>query len=157
MKSLRPKTVRHSYRQSINAAPEAVFPLLCPVRELDWAGGWSPSLVVSKSGLAEPDCLFVTPGDPEDTIWIISGHDPDRHQLEMLMVTPERTVGKLEIVLHRDGPERTAADVAYGYTSLGPRGDAFVDRFTEAAFQKSMQTWERELNHFLATGRMLPA
>ncbi len=36
-----PNRVKHSYTQSINGRPEQVFPLLCPVGELDWAPGWS--------------------------------------------------------------------------------------------------------------------
>jgi hypothetical protein len=34
-----PNRVKHSYTQSINGTPEQVFPLLCPVGELDWAPG----------------------------------------------------------------------------------------------------------------------
>jgi hypothetical protein len=33
------KRVTRSYRQTINAAPEVVFPLLCPVRESEWLEG----------------------------------------------------------------------------------------------------------------------
>jgi hypothetical protein len=44
-----------SYTQHIEARPEDVFPLLCPVREADWLAGWMDGLemVHSGSGLAE--------------------------------------------------------------------------------------------------------
>ena len=41
----KPVRVAHSYTQSIHAEPGAVFPLLCPVRELDWAQQSPPELV----------------------------------------------------------------------------------------------------------------
>ena len=55
-----PNRVTHTYTQRLVAPPAAVFPLLCPVREADWIDGWNPLLVLSHSGLAEPDCVFVT-------------------------------------------------------------------------------------------------
>ncbi len=156
MKLARPNRKRHSYTQHIDAAPEAVFPLLCPVRELEWARGWDPSLVLSDSGVAEADCIFVTPGTPEDTIWTVTRHEPEDLRIEMLMVTPGRTVGKLEISLRDDGDGGTAAKVAYTHTSFGPRGDAFLEEFTADAYRELMESWEAELNHFLSTGDKLP-
>ncbi len=155
MKLARPNRIRHSYTQRIDATPEAVFPLLCPVRELEWTRGWNPSLVLSDSGVAEAGCVFVTPGTPEDTIWIVTRHEPEHLRLEMLLVTPHRTVGKLEISLRGDGEGGTAAEVAYTHTSLGPRGDAFLEGFTEDAYRELMESWEAELNHFLSTGEKL--
>ncbi len=58
-----PRRVRHGYRQAINATPDTVFPLLCPVREMDWLAGWRPHWVLSASGVAERHCVFQTPGD----------------------------------------------------------------------------------------------
>ncbi len=48
-----------SYVQRIDASPEAVFPLLCPVREGEWLEGWAETCEViwSASGLAEPGCV----------------------------------------------------------------------------------------------------
>lgn len=155
MKLTRPNRKKYSYTQSLTANPKDVFPLLCPVRELDWTRGWDPLLVLSNSGLVEADCLFVTPGVPENTIWIVTLHEPDRFRLEMLMVTPGRTVGKLEIALFEAGGNKTSAEVSYTHTSLGPVGDAFLDGFTEDWYRRFMEDWEAELNHFLTTGTKL--
>ena len=151
----RPNRRRHSYTQSIDARPEDVFPLLCPVRELDWVDGWNPSLVLSNTGGAEADCIFTTPGTPKDTVWIVTRYEPEQLRLEMLMVTPGRTVGKLEISLRSKAGGRTAAEVAYTHTSLGPQGDEFLAGFTADWYRDFMETWETELNHFLATGTKL--
>lgn len=42
-----------SRSQHVHASPEAIFPLLCPVREYDWIPGWDCRLVYTESGLAE--------------------------------------------------------------------------------------------------------
>ncbi len=74
----------------------------------------------------------------------------------MVMVTPKRTVGKLEISLSVANDNATSADIAYTHTSLGPEGDEFLKGFTHAWYQNVMKDWETELNHFLSTGTKLP-
>jgi hypothetical protein len=58
MKIIAAKRVSRTYTRKPIASPEAVLPLLCPVREADWIQGWNPHLVVSASGVAERDCAF---------------------------------------------------------------------------------------------------
>lgn len=150
-----PLRVRRTYRQHLDAPPTRVFPLLCPVRETDWVPGWDPSLVLSTSGVAEPDCVFIMPSDGGEAIWVITRHDPSAHVVEFVKVTPGRTVGRIEITLRPDGPQRTVADVTYQYTALSEDGEAFVHDFTEEAYIDFMQAWERQLNHYLHTGEKL--
>ena len=86
----KPRRIKHSFTQSINGTPGQVFPLLCPVRETDWIPGWTTDWVVSDSGLAEQDCIFQTPPRPgaggAASIWVITHHDPDALELEMIKV-----------------------------------------------------------------------
>ena len=155
MKIVPPSRVRHSYVQSLHAPPEKVFPLLCPVRETEWVKGWDPELVLTNSGVAEPDGVFVTPNAAGPIIWVITRYDPALYVLEFVKVTPGQTVGKIEIELSEDGRGGTLAEVAYGYTSLGPDGDDFLGTFTAEWYEGFMKEWERELNHYLATGEKL--
>ncbi|MFC1822347.1 hypothetical protein ACFL9T_06535 [Thermodesulfobacteriota bacterium] len=151
-----PNRIKHRYRQSLTAPPEDVFPLLCPVLELDWVRGWDPELVLSNSGVAEQDCIFILERETENEIWVITKYDPEYYQLEMLKVTPDHSVGKIEIALFPDEGNRTFAEIVYSYTSLGPQGDEFLVTFTEEWYHKFMETWEEELNHYLSTGEKLP-
>jgi hypothetical protein len=156
MKIQAPGRVRRTYRQRLDAPPERVFPLLCPVREADWVPGWDPSLVLSTSGAAEEDCVFIMPGDDmADAVWVITRHDASAHAVEFVKVTPEHTVGRITITLASDGPQRTVATVTYQYTALSDAGEAFVRGFTEAVYVDVMKEWEQQLNHYLRTGRML--
>src|SRR6185312_15911284 len=69
MKIIPAKRVSRTYTQQLIGSPASVFPLLCPVREADWIQGWDPLLVVSESGVAEPDCAFVTAALPSNALW----------------------------------------------------------------------------------------
>ena len=155
MRIAKPNRATHTYRQKLCAAPARVFPLLCPVRETEWADGWLPDLVISSSGIAERDCIFITPDKPGKTIWYVTRHEPQNWCVEMLKILPGVTACRLEILLTANGDE-CFADVAYSHTSIGPAGDEFVATFTADHYQKFMRDWERELNHFLKSGRRPP-
>jgi hypothetical protein len=148
-----PHRVVRRYVQRLVAAPARVFPLLCPVREAEWIEGWDPKVVLSDSGVAEPDCVFVTAAEPADAIWIVTRHEPNRF-VEMLKVTPGVTVCRLTITLQA-ADHGCDAEVIYRHTSLGQAGDEVVAGFTEAHYTAFMQGWERRLNHYLQTGQSL--
>ena len=144
-----------TYTQHLHAPPEAVMPLLCPVRERDWAVGWEPVEVWSSSGVAEPDCVFVTPGEPQ-AIWMVTRLEPAEHFVEMVKITPGVTACRLTIQLS-PAADGCRAEVCYRHTSLGPAGDRFVAGFTEEHYRELMQQWEAELNHYLTSGEKIDA
>ncbi len=155
MEIRKPRRVQHTYTQSLVADLERVLPLLCPVREVEWIEEWNPKLVLTDSGVAEVDCVFLLPTeDGADAIWYITQHDRDLGLVEMIKITPEVTACKLTIRLTQ-AVAGCEATVTYCHTSLGPKGDAFLETFTEASYVESMQRWEARLNHFLETGTML--
>jgi len=118
------------------------------------AEGWLPDLVISSSGVAERDCVFITPDKSGNAIWYVTRHEPDKWLVEMLKIVPEVTACRLEIQLTPNG-DVCFADITYSHTSIGPAGDEFVARFTADAYRQFMQAWEAELNHFLKTGLRL--
>lgn len=150
----KPNRIRHIFTQTLTGPPDRVFPLLCPVRERDWVPNWNPTRVITDSGVAERDGIFVTEAAPHDAVWVITRHDAGAGILQMIKITPDHTVCKIEIAL-RAGGEGTRAEISYEYTSLGPLGDAFLKEFTEKWYQGFMEEWEAALNHYLTTGEML--
>jgi hypothetical protein len=154
MNITKPIRATHTYRQRLSAVPAKVFPLLCPVREAEWASGWLPDLVVSSSGVAERDCTFITSDEHGQAIWYITSHEPERWFVEMLKILPGVTACRLEIQLAENG-DGSFADVTYSHTSIGPAGDEFVAKFTADYYRKFMEVWENALNHFLKTGNRL--
>src|SRR5690606_2039298 len=134
--------------------PDEVFPLLCPVREVDWVPGWDPREVISQSGIAEPQCVFFTGPADNESIWIVTDYAPPT-SLDFIKVTPGETVGRISIRLRGAGAGETHAEVRYEYTSLGERGTSVVDAFTAEHYDRFMRDWETALNHYLRTGTKL--
>ncbi len=154
MQIRQPNRITRTYTQRLVGNPAAVFPLLCPVRECDWIEGWNPIDVISSSGVAEADCIFVTEAQPVNAIWFITRHEAENGFVEMVKVSPSVTVCKISIQLT---PVSTGskARVTYTHTSLGPEGNAFIENFSDSYFQQFMREWETRLNHYLATGKIL--
>lgn len=149
MKVFEPFRVTRSYVQKIQARPEKVFALLCPVRETEWVEGWDPMVVYSRSGLAEPECVFLTGDGEPDSVWVITRRDWEQYALEIIKVTPWTTVAKITISLTANNAEGTDAEVTYSYTALNEAGKEFVNSYTEVYFTEFMQYWEAAINDYL--------
>jgi hypothetical protein len=150
-----PLRVLRSHTQQLNAPVTHVFPLLCPVREADWIEGWEPSLVITNSGVAEPDCVFVTRDGDADATWVITRHSPGEGALEMVKLVPGVAVTRIAIGLRPLDAGACAADISYQLTALSTAGTTRVAAFSEGYFSEFMARWERRLNHYLDTGEML--
>ena len=152
MEVLNPVRASRTYTQTLVASPEKVFPLLCPVREIEWVNGWNPRQIISESGFVELDCIFVMPDKPQDSIWVVTQWNPKSFIVEFTKVTPGFTVGKIVICLRRGNKEQTFADITYCFTALSPEGSEFVKQFTPEYYETFMKEWESEINYFLRTG-----
>ncbi len=145
-----------SYRQTICAAPDVVFPLLCPAREGEWLEGWDSTMIYSKSGLAEAGAVFTTPGDgEEDTVWVISRYDPSARVVEFVRFTPDSRTCMLTIQVVQNGKDCSFVDITYAYTGLTNEGNSFIEAYSEEAFREMVTWWEQSMNHYLKTGRLL--
>ena len=150
------KRINRSYRQTINAPPAVVFPLLCPVREAEWLDGWEYEMIHSESGLAEEDCVFSTPGDGEaDTVWVISRHDKENRLIEFTRFTPGSRTCILKVAVTPKGEIASKVDISYTYTGITAEGNTWIDNFTEETFLDAVKFWERSMNYFLKTGEKL--
>jgi len=149
MQIFNPVRVKRSYTQKLRGSPDEVFPLLCPVREGEWTRGWDPLAVYSNSGVAERDCIFTTGNEEPESIWVITEHDPARHALEIIKVSPGVTVGRISIRLSEGDSGGASAKVEYMYTAIGPDGEEFVQGYSQEFFDKFMQFSESALNAFL--------
>ena len=149
-----PTRATRTFTQKLVGSPDRVFPLLCPVREADWLEGWDPLVVFTNSGVAEPECVFMTKAAPHPALWFVTRHEPDHGFVEMLKVSPEITACRLSIQLAATS-EGCEATIRYSHTSLGPQGDVFVANFTDEFYEGFMREWETRMNHYLRTGQAL--
>ncbi|MGD8846749.1 MAG: hypothetical protein PVJ84_22685 [Desulfobacteraceae bacterium] len=150
------KRVTKQYRQTIRALPEKVFPLLCPVREMEWLDGWHCTMIYSESGLVEEGAVFSTPGEGEpETVWIVTKHDPVNHEVEFTRITHNSRTCVLKIVVHPKDENSSYVDISYTYTGISESGNRFIDELTQEAFCEEMKFWEDSVNYFLKTEKQL--
>lgn len=151
--------VTRRYTQRIEAPPDRVFPLLCPVRESEWLAGWADQveLVHSASGVAEEGCVFRTrvPGRPE-TVWMVTRHDPGARVVEFARVTTGLVATRLGIRVTDAAAGASCVEISYTFTPLSEAGARFVaEHHGEEAFRGDMLWWEESMNHWLRSGEIL--
>ena len=152
----RSKRITRAYRQTINATPDKVFPLLCPVREAEWLDDWQYHMIYSERSLVEEGAVFSTSYEgEEDTIWIVTKHDSRTRKVEFARFTNKSRTSLLKIAVKPKGGHNSYVEVSYTYTGITPAGNDFVDSFTEDAFLEAVTFWENSMNYFLETGDRL--
>jgi hypothetical protein len=158
----RPVRVSHDYVQRLVAPPTSVFPLLCPVREREWVKGWEPGLVVSRSGVAERDCVFTTSTEHGEASWYVLEHEAEESTVEMLEIIPGQLATRLRIELQEaEGRDRITvpghgerevlglARIRYTHTALSDAGEIEVRRWDAAHWREFMEEWQDQLNGYL--------
>ena len=109
--------ITREFSHQVQAPPEQVFPLLCPVREHDWIPYWECQLVYSASGKAEDGCVFCTDlPDHGRAIWTVSRYEPPR-RIQFVVTYPASHVEKLEIDNHNLRAQ--TADLGDGHACRG--------------------------------------
>ena len=144
------------YSHYVAAPLEAVFPLLCPVREYEWIETWRGKLVYSDSGLAELDCVFTNAhfeGIGQET-WTCSRYEPPS-RIDYVRMSPH-TVIRLELTLEPAGAG-TKVTAMFVTTAVDREGDDLLKDFDTATCQRHFQPCFLMLDHYLRTNVMLPA
>jgi len=143
------------FKMTLAAAPEQVFPLLCPTREYDWIETWRCEMIYSDSGFAEPGCIFTTSfstDGPEDT-WVVSRYEKPV-VIEFVRVNLLRVI-RYTITLSRADNGATEADWAQVITGIREEGQQFVRDLDDEGFHAHMAMVEKMLDHYLTTGERL--
>ncbi len=158
MSDFRGARVVHQFTQTNQAPPDKIFPLLCPVREADWVPGWQYRLIYSQSGVAELGCVFATPNeDGSESTWLCTDYDPVHLRIAYAWITSGLVACQIQIQLEPGPGGTTRAHIGYTYTGLSPAGNQEVERFTSDRFRAKMEGWEKAINHYLATGKVMTA
>lgn len=148
------KKMTISSEQHLMAAPDKIFPLLCPKREYEWIASWNCEIVQSESGKAELDCIFITnfSGNGKET-WIVDRYEPNR--LIQFVRFSESRINRhcIDLVLNADGT--TTATWNQTILSLNNDGNVYIDNFIKCEFEHEIRTLEKMLNHYLQTNKRL--
>ena len=144
--AFRTKRAVTEYSGEIGAPPEAVFPLLCPVREYEWLDGWTCEMIYSQSGVAEENCIFRTPLGP--STWNVDRYEPPK-RIAFTVVSSEQ-VCRLTITLEPAAAGGTKLTWSRIFTGLNDAGNAKID-FWSVDRDRALTS---KLEQFLKTGKM---
>ena len=147
----RGKRAKFEYVGELSAAPEVVFPLLCPVREYEWLEGWNCRMIFSESGVAEQNCVFLTEHPPAGpATWCVNRYEPPA-RIEFVVVSSD-VVSRLYITL-----ERTATGTRIHwerlFTGLNEEGNTRAASWNTGIDRALCE----KLEYFTRTGKMLRA
>lgn len=146
-----------AYIQHHKFNADAVFSLLCPLREKEWLDGWDCDIILSHSNGIEMGCVFSTPfSTDKNTVWFTTQYDKGDHVVEFIRHTPGEHIVKINLKVV-DTPEEQGSQtfIVYEYTGLNEHQNAYITGKLAVDFEKSVKWWERAINHFLETGKML--
>jgi hypothetical protein len=134
-----------AFVQHINAAPEQVFPLLCPELEKSWLPGWDYRMIHSSSGVAERGAVFETPHASGVTRWVVTEHEPAR-RVAFVRWQPDGLLVHIGITLGRHVTGGTAVCIEYTYTPTDEASRAILAAATEKEWLDTMARWEGSMN-----------
>jgi len=146
-------TLRIVRKAAINLKSNAktVFPLLCPVKEVDWIAGWENmcTLIYTDSGIAEEACVFET-DTPEEgkSLWICSHYDTENTEITYIKHVIGKAVIKWDMHV-RDTTEGSTIDMVYNVTSLSKEGIEFVRKLDECGLATLFKNIQRDINTFV--------
>jgi hypothetical protein len=139
----------------VNAQIEVVFPLFGPIKEKEWADGWDPEVIYSKTNLVEQHMMFRTKGrNPSEPFyaWTITTYNPDQHIIEYTVSTANRLWFITVVCLGRD--TQTSATITYTFTNLTDEGRELNTTALNKMYAEDLKDWEHAINYFLKTGKV---
>jgi len=149
------KRIVREYVQLNAGQPDDVFPLLCPVRESEWAPHFKAEVVYSSTGVSEDGAIFqTTHGKDEKITWVITKYNPNS-LIEMMYIIPDTMLVSINIQIEKHDSRHAKTTIRYTYTSLSEKGNTKVEEFTEEKFNDQMKHWENAINYYLVHGKMI--
>lgn len=141
----------------LDADAGTVFPLLCPVKEVDWIDGWENicTLIYTDSGIAEEACVFETETPEEGkALWICSHYDAPGTQIEYIKHIIDKAIIKWCMTVRTVSAGKSVIDMIFIITSLSDEGKAFVKHFDEFGLNILLNGLEDKINYYVTQGCM---
>lgn len=140
-----------SFTIGLNGSVADVTPLFGPVREAEWAPGWSPRFIHPAQGVQREGVVFTTTsGDGRDRLWLLTTYDLRNGRVEYVVITPAFTASEIKIRVLSDGERHSRATITYRRSALAPDGNTEVAKLDAHWAQQQRIHWETAINGVLA-------
>ena len=142
-----------SFTIGLNGSVADVTPLFGPVREAEWAPGWSPRFIHPAQALQREGAVFTTTsGDGKDRFWLLTTYDPGNGRVEYVVMAPPFTANEIKIRVVPDGEQHSKATITYRRSALAPEGNDEVAKLDAHWAEQQRTHWETAINQALAKG-----
>src|SRR4029077_12521405 len=99
-----------SFAIGLNGSVADVTPLFGPVREAEWAPGWSPRFIHPAQALQREGAVFTTTSaDGRDRFWLLTTYDPSNGRVEYVVMELAFTANEIKIRVVPDGKQHSKA------------------------------------------------
>ena len=140
-----------SFTIGLNGSVADVTPLFGPVREAEWAPGWSPHFIHPAQGVQREGVVFTTTSDDgRDRLWLLTTYDLRNGRVEYVVITPAFMVSEIKIHVLSDGERHSSATITYRRSALAPDGNTEVAKLDAHWAQQQRIHWETAINGALA-------
>lgn len=136
------RTVAHTGRLRVDAAPDHAFPLFTAPGETLWVDGWDPEVLSGTDGRGKGS-VFVTRAGGEAAYWIVVDYDPGARHARYARIAPDTRAGTVEVSVRGDGAGGSEVEVTYELTALTARGEEELAAFDAQAYERMLAEWER--------------
>jgi hypothetical protein len=142
-----------SFTIGLNGSVADVTPLFGPVREAEWAPGWSPRFIHPGRGVQREGVVFTTTtGDGRDRLWMLTTYDLRNGRVEYVVITPAFTASEIKIRVLSDGARHSRATITYRRSALAPEGNTEVAKLDAHWAEQQRIHWETAINEALTKG-----
>ena len=142
-----------SFIINLNGSVADVTPLFGPIREAEWAPGWTPRFVHPRQGAQREGAIFTSvSSNGTGRLWLLTAYDVQEGRVEYVFIAPGFTANEIKIRVLPDGDRRSKATITYRHSALAPEGNREVEKLNGHWAEQQRVHWETAINDALAKG-----
>lgn len=156
------KRVEASHTVEIATAPQKIFPLACPVKELRWIPDWEYELIYSKSGVNEKGCIFTENkfgahffGKSLTTTWVTNVHDAEKTRIVFQLNLADKAVIQFQFNIQEVGVNISSCNWHMVFTALDQEANEMDENTIREKLDLGMIMLATALKHYCEAGEMI--
>ena len=144
MSDFRAERMVRTHHFELPMAPAEAIRFFTPEGERAWAKGWEPRYLHPADGRATAGMVFTTGHGGEETLWMMTRHEPEFGVAEYLRVTPGSRMGTVRVQCS-EAAQGTRVTVTYSLTALTQAGNATLVALGAGAYEAFIESWRESI------------
>ncbi len=140
---------RTEFHFTVNLPYDAAFPLFGAFGEQNWAPDWKPQFLYPNPAADKEGTVFLVNGHAHSSVWMTTKFDVVKGEVQHVFVLNQAVISLIDIVLKKNGSDRTDVSVAYQWTALSPDAADHV-RALAKQHEHSAEEWKTAIDAYAA-------